>query len=299
MNLLLLEGNHDAARSIAEGLYVLDNRYTFRLASSLQEALVFLGTEVFDIALVDTKVPDLRDGEAPIVLQRCTPGLPVVAISAVKFERAAVELAKHGIQDFIQKGSESIQRIHQSLQLAVVRHGRESRLRARTAVDHLTGVANRTEIENQVAKAISHADRSGICAALLLLDIDHFKVVNETFGRPVGDAVLKDFAAKLKTATRDGDTVGRLGGDEFVLICEGLSFPDDLQPIARRVRDVSRFDFQVKNQTVAVSATLGAAVFPKDADNFSGLVEHAGRAKYAAKQRRGVTNFPMVNNLQN
>lgn len=299
MNLLLLEDNRDAARSIAEGLYILDNRYTFRLAASLQEALDILRTEAFDIALVDTNFPDIREGEAPIVLRRCAPSLPVVAISAVKFEQAAVELAKHGVQDFLQKGSASIQRIHQALQLAVVRHAREAGLQDRAARDPLTGAASSSGIASQAAKAISHAERSGQCAALLLLDIDHFKAVNETFGHPVGDAVLIDFAARLNAATRNGDTLGRLGGDEFVLICEGLSAPEDVHPIARRLQDHSRFDFRVQNQMVAVSATLGAAVFPVDSDNFSGLVEHADRAKSAAKQRRGATNFPMANNLHN
>lgn len=299
MNLLLLEDNHDAARSIAEGLYILDNRYTFRLAASLQEALDILRTDAFDIALVDTNFPDIREGEAPIVLRRCAPNLPVVAISAVKFEQAAVELAKHGIQDFLQKGSASIQRIHQSLQLAVVRHAREASLRDGAASDPLTGAASRNGIKSQVAKAISHAERSGLCAALLLLDIDNFKAVNDTFGHPVGDAVLQDFAVRLNAATRNGDTVGRLGGDEFVLICEGLSAPEDVQPIAKRVREHLRFDFRVQNQMVAVSATIGAAVFPVDSNTFNGLIEHADRAKYAAKQRRGATNFPMANNLQN
>ncbi len=299
MNLLLLEDNNDAARSIAEGLYILDNRYTFRLAASLQEALDILRTQTFDIALVDTSFPDIREGEAPIVLRRSAPNLPVVALSAAKFEQAAVELARHGIQDFLQKGSASIQRIHQSLQLAVVRHAREARLQDRAASDPLTGAANRTGLESQVAKAISHAERSGLCAALLLLDIDHFKEINATFGHPVGDAVLQGFAARLKGTMRDGDTVGRLGGDEFVLICEGLPSPEDVQPIVKRVRDCSRFDFRIQNQMVAVSATLGAAVFPVDSDSFSGLVEHADRAKYAAKQRRVATNFPMANNLHN
>ncbi|MEX0707122.1 MAG: GGDEF domain-containing protein [Woeseia sp.] len=165
--------------------------------------------------------------------------------------------------------------------------------------DPLTGAASRNGIAAQGAKAISHAERSGLCAALLLLDIDNFKAVNDTFGHPVGDAVLQDFAVRLNAATRNGDTVGRLGGDEFVLICEGLSAAEDVQPIAKRVREHLRFDFRVQNQVVAVSATLGAAVFPVDSGNFNGLIEHAGRAKYAAKQRRGATNFPMANNLHN
>lgn len=290
MKLLLLEDNRDAARSIADGLSLMDNRYTFRFAGSLQEAVSVLRKEAFDIALADLTLPDARDCEAPVVLRQQMPDLPIVAISALQFESVALDLAQHGIQDFLPKGGTSIRRIHEVLQLAAIRHERELLLRERACRDPLTGAANRAELENQVAKAISHADRSGLHAALFLLDIDNFKAVNDLLGHQVGDEVLKNLVLRLESLIREGDTVGRLGGDEFLLVFEGLSEADDVYPIARKVHECVNFQLQLEDCYIDVSTAVGIAMFPGDSMDFNGLVKSADRAMYAAKQRRSSAN---------
>lgn len=290
MRLLLLEDNVDAAASLAEALIQLDRSYDICRVTQLKEAEEVVQKEPLEIALIDLTLPDADGCEAAIALRRVAPDLPLVALTGKNFEHVALELVRIGVQDFLQKGATSVQRIHQVLQLARERHRQESALRRAASFDALTGVLNRSELLRQLAKAISHASRSVYRGAVLIIDIDDFKQINDTFGHLTGDAVLKDVAARLSAVARAGDSIGRLGGDEFVLILEGLRTWDDAAAAAKKASETTSYELEIEGHRVPVSTSIGVAVFPDQADEPDVLLELADRAMYAAK-RKGKRQF--------
>lgn len=286
----MLEDNVDAAASLAEALSSLDDRYRIRRVTQLAEAQRVVENEALEAALIDLSLPDADGCEAAIALRHTAPDLPLVALTGKDFESVALELMRIGVQDFLQKGTTSVQRIHQTLQLAVERHRMELQLRRAAWFDTLTGVLNRAELTRQLSKALSHASRSVYRGAVLVVDIDDFKKTNDSYGHRAGDAVLKEIAARLSAAARAGDSVGRLGGDEFVVILEGLRSREDAAAAARKASEATTFELTMDGRFIPVSTSIGVAMFPDQGDTIDVLLEHADRAMYAAK-RRGKRQF--------
>jgi len=285
VRVLLLEDNVDAAASLAEALKYLDNRYEIRRVTQLKDAEDIVQKEPLEVALIDLTLPDADGCDAAITLRQVAPDLPLVALTGKNFEAVALELVRLGVQDFLQKGNTSVQRIHQVLQLAVERHRQETALRRAASYDPLTGVMNRSELFRQLGKAISHASRGVYRGAVMVIDIDDFKQINDNFGHQAGDAVLRDVAARLTAAARAGDSLGRMGGDEFVLILEGLHDREDAAAAARKASETTTYLFYVDGRAIPVSTSIGVAVFPDQGDDPDTLLELADRAMYAAKRK--------------
>src|SRR5690606_5545473 len=150
-----------------------------------------------EVALIDLTLPDADGCDAAVALRRVAPDLPLVALTGKNFEAVAIELVRIGVQDFLQKGATSVQRIHQVLQLAVERHRQEIALRRAASFDARPGTLNRAGLFRQLGKAISHASRSVYRGAVMVIDIDDFKRINDTYGHKAGDMVLKEVAARL------------------------------------------------------------------------------------------------------
>lgn len=285
VRILLLEDNVDAAASLAEALTYLDHSYDIRRVTQLKDAEDVVQKEPLEVALIDLTLPDADGCEAAVSLRRVAPDLPLVALTGKNFEAVALELVRAGVQDFLQKGNTSVQRIHQVLQLAVERHRQEAALRRAASFDPLTGVLNRSELYRQLGKAISHASRGVYRGAVMVIDIDNFKQINDGYGHQAGDNVLKDIAARLMAVARAGDTLGRMGGDEFVLILEGLRDREDAAAAAKKASETTAYELMLDGDTVHVSTSIGVTVFPDQGDNSDTLLELADRAMYAAKRK--------------
>ena len=169
----------------------------------------------------------------------------------------------------------------------------ERRIRYLARYDALTRVPNRMQFQHLLQQAIARALRSGQAVALLYLDMDRFKEVNDTFGHGAGDRVLEVLAERLGRALPQGTIVGRLAGDEFALFIEGLpADADNRGPVAHLARslltEVSRA-FQLHQQEVFLTASLGIAFCPRDAENVIDLIRNADAAMYYSKQNGGNT----------
>jgi diguanylate cyclase (GGDEF)-like protein/PAS domain S-box-containing protein len=151
--------------------------------------------------------------------------------------------------------------------------------------DGLTDLPNRTLFRDRTQQALHRSRREGSCFALLLLDLDKFKEVNDTFGHPSGDALLIAVATRLRSTLRSGDTVARLGGDEFGIIVAGISNPADAQLIADKLEAELGEPFTVESVAVEIRASIGFAIFPADGDDSEALVHHADVAMYASKRQ--------------
>ena len=153
--------------------------------------------------------------------------------------------------------------------------------------DPLTGLPNRSFFGEQFRQATARAKRAGRLVALLYLDLDRFKPVNDRLGHECGDQLLRTAARRLRGMVRAEDTVARLGGDEFAVILERLSRPRDAAPTARKLLRALNRPFRLEGHKASVTASVGIAVYPLDGDNVDILLKRADRAMYRAKKGRG------------
>ena len=154
--------------------------------------------------------------------------------------------------------------------------------------DALTGLPNRFLLLQRIAKR-ADAVRQGEQTALLLLDLDHFKEINDTLGHHVGDQLLQLVAARLSSVVRSGDTVGRLGGDEFAVLCPGVGDVDTALELSERCRQALSEPFSLEQVSLHVEASVGAALMPLHASGADQLVQHADIALYQAKAQRATS----------
>ena len=156
--------------------------------------------------------------------------------------------------------------------------------------DPLTGLANRTLLDRSLERAIAVAGRSHASLAVLALDLDRFKAVNDLFGHSAGDQVLKTVAAILRECTNDVDTVARIGGDEFIIVQVGQSQPKAAEQLAKNIQRAFRRDFHPQTNPMSVGVSIGVALFPDDGENGESLRHCADIALYRAKSTgRGMT----------
>ncbi|RUM07951.1 sensor domain-containing protein [Rhizobium chutanense] len=156
--------------------------------------------------------------------------------------------------------------------------------------DPLTSLPNRSLFNDRLRQMLTSAGSRGWRAGVMLIDIDHFKVVNDTMGHPVGDQLLCQAAARLNASVRDYDTVARLGGDEFAILLPELRQGDDLGRIASNILEKFRESFLLDGQEVFISCSVGIALYPDDSADANDLVKYADSAMYLAK-RSGRNNF--------
>ncbi len=156
--------------------------------------------------------------------------------------------------------------------------------------DELTGLPNRSLLYDRLDVAIRHARRQSTRLALLFLDLDDFKTVNDSFGHGFGDRLLVELARRLRGSVRAGDTVARFGGDEFVVLLEAVSGTADASQVATKVLEAIRTPFGLDGQHVTIAASLGMSLFPDDGVSCQELLGRADAAMYRDKQdvaRRG------------
>jgi diguanylate cyclase (GGDEF)-like protein/PAS domain S-box-containing protein len=159
----------------------------------------------------------------------------------------------------------------------------EDQLEHQATHDALTGLANRKLFEELLVRAVYRADRSGRSVAVLYLDLDGFKDVNDVFGHQAGDRVLSESARRLEGVVRPGDTVARMGGDEFVILCEQLAEPTDAEKIAARVVQAVGTPIPLASGVATVTASVGIAL-GETGETAASIVARADEAMYRMKQ---------------
>jgi diguanylate cyclase (GGDEF)-like protein len=158
--------------------------------------------------------------------------------------------------------------------------------------DSLTGLPNRALLEDRLAIALARAKRSGQTLAVIFLDLDEFKLINDTLGHSIGDELLRGAAERLKVLVRDGDTVARVGGDEFVLLLTDVEGVDDVVEVAERVGRSLKEPYRVARLELTVTSSAGISFFPADGEDATALLRNADTAMYRAKDE-GRDNFQL------
>ncbi|MGH8220982.1 MAG: sensor domain-containing protein [Steroidobacteraceae bacterium] len=153
--------------------------------------------------------------------------------------------------------------------------------------DPLTGLENRLGLRSRLDELLRSAERSGTSLAVMLLDLDRFKYVNDTLGHDIGDELLIEIARRLKRDVHEADAVARLGGDEFVLVLGRLPEEASVEAAGRALMNRVRGNFRLGWRTVYTTCSIGASLYPRDGTDATTLLKHADLAMYAAKERGG------------
>ncbi len=159
----------------------------------------------------------------------------------------------------------------------------EETVHYQTYHDLLTGLPNRAMFRNHLGLLLAHGKRNRQSLTVLSLDLDHFKIINDSLGHSLGDELLLSIATRLRQCLREGDTLARLGGDEFAILLPALSEPREIDPIGRKIIHVLSEPVYIKGHEVYVSASIGACVAPADSDTVDSLIRQAEIAMYHAK----------------
>lgn len=159
----------------------------------------------------------------------------------------------------------------------------ENRLSRLAYYDPLTGLPNRRLFQDRISQALHTAKRYQHKLAVMYLDIDDFKLINDTYGHATGDELLKKVSSRLSHSIRDPDTVCRMGGDEFVLLLQQFLLPEDITGIALRVTHALSQPFDLSGRKISLTCSIGAACFPEHGDDSEALLQNADAAMYVSK----------------
>jgi diguanylate cyclase (GGDEF)-like protein/PAS domain S-box-containing protein len=194
---------------------------------------------------------------------------------ALRHVQMRVYLVRDGAGQFVRRAG--------IVQDVTERKEQEARIEHLAYHDALTGLPNRTMLTDRLAQALAQAQRRELESAVLFIDLDRFKLVNDSLGHAAGDALLQEVARRLRAALREDDTVARVGGDEFQVVLPQISGPTDAAHVAEKLMNVLAVPFMLEGQELHVTASLGLSLFPRDGTTGDLLLKYADMALYAAK----------------
>ncbi len=241
----------------------------------------------------------LRDRPAPLVLLQAEdvdlarvalaeiklahPAVPVVLLTEADDDEAAVDAVRAGAEDCLSRAAATGPRLVRAMRCALERTSHAATLRTQAVTDPLTGLPNRHALQKSIDHAIAMARRKGRALAVLFVDLDGFKHVNDADGHEQGDRVLQEIARRFAGRTRDMDTVARIGGDEFVVVMEDLDDGRFAATLAAKLLAAAAEPIVHGGRATELTASVGISLFPGDGDDAAALVRHADIAMYAAK----------------
>ena len=291
MKILLVEDDADDAEFLQKCLQRGNGKpVDITHAQRISGAAAALATSRFDVVLLDLHLPDATGGECVERIQTWAPNTPIVVLSGQGDEDYAVEILNRGVQDYLVKWEGDARTILRAIRYAIERKRSESKLNYLARYDSLTDIPNRQYLRDQLERATQRALRWQKNVGLLLLDLDRFKIVNDTLGHHYGDELLRATVDRLKASVRPGDLLARLGGDEFALMLEDIDGALDLERVAESVVSCFREGFQIGQRQVSVTASVGVTLFPSDTTDPMTLLNNADIAMYQAKEQ-GRNNF--------
>ncbi len=288
IKLLLVADDHQEALTINNMLKEgLQNQFTLEQSLSVTEALDLVQHQSFQAIILDLHLPEGQSFESiPQFIQYC-PGAPILILSGVEDEEQAILAVKSGAQDYLIKGQTSSSTLCRAIRYAMERHRATQRITQLAHYDHLTGLANRGLFYERLNCAVARCNRNDMAMALMFLDLDHFKTINDTLGHECGDSLLKTVATRIKKCIREIDTGVRLGGDEFAVLLEQIISVEDVAAVAQRILQLLAQPIIVNHHQLQITGSLGVTIYPWDSANPQELLSHADAAMYRAKAQGG------------
>lgn len=255
-------------------------------AVSVLRRLEATGVGGYQLLLLDYRLAGMDALELVKTLRQNGVSLPIVLVTGHGSEAVAAAALRLGVSDYLIKDAAYLDKLPAVLERAYI-HAELGRERARlhylASYDVLTGLPNRGEFHNRAAQALSRAERRKELCALLLVDLDNFKMINDSFGHTAGDVLLQSFAHRLRNVVRQEDICCRFGGDEFLVLQQGVDQMGGARRAAERIAEMLEQGFPVGSHDMVVNASIGISLFPQDGRDVDSLVKNADTAMYKAK----------------
>jgi diguanylate cyclase (GGDEF)-like protein len=233
---------------------------------------------------LDLGLPDAEGLNVLDLVLEALPEVPVIVLTGLADEGIAMRAVHRGAQDYLVKHSVDGPLLTRSIRYAIERKRLESELAHQALHDALTGLPNRALFLDRLRVSLSRVERRDSTLAVLFLDLDNFKLINDSFGHDAGDDLLQQVAGRLEGMMRDGDTVARMGGDEFTILCDDLRGPERVAEISQRIDRTLADPYVVAGRECYVGASIGIAFPSKAADRPELLLRNADAAMYKAKR---------------
>ena len=286
--ILLVDDNLDSVRLLREILHAAGYS-AVSLTTNPTEVAALHAEQQFDLIMLDLQMPAMDGFAVMEALKKVEREyLPVLAVTGEAGHK--LRALQAGAKDFVSKPfdwDEVLLRVHNMLEVRLLHaEAREHAklLESMALQDPLTGLANRRLLPERVWMAIAHARRNKSAMAVVYLDLDGFKNVNDTLGHAAGDELLKCVADRLLGAVREEDTVARLGGDEFMIALWHVNGLEDTGMVAEKLIDVVAQPYEIEGHTVTVTISAGASIYPQHGEDADALMRSADVALYEAKR---------------
>ncbi|HLS85232.1 MAG TPA: EAL domain-containing protein [Burkholderiales bacterium] len=295
---LLIEDNPGDARLIREMLAEAPavsspspptgSLFTVRCAERLSQGLDLLsaaskGGAAPALVLLDLSLPDSFGLETFAKVYAHSPGVPIIVLTGNDDQTVALSAVKGGAQDYLVKSRLEPELLLRAMQYAIERKRYQVQLEHQANYDSLTGLPNRNLLHDRMGQAV-YAQRQPRAMAVVFIDLDNFKFVNDSLGHGAGDRLLKGMAERLRTVLREGDTVARLGGDEFVLILNDQGGEESIYRALQRITAAVSRPMDVDGHELTVTCSAGVSLYPQDGRDVDTLLRNADAAMYRAKE---------------
>jgi diguanylate cyclase (GGDEF)-like protein len=281
---LLIEDNEGDADLVMEYMTEIWGVEVTR-AVSVADATRALRERAYQFIVSDLTLPDARGLDAVRKLQPLAIDTPFIVLTGIDDEDLALQAVQHGAQDYLVKGHIDAAILRRTLRHARERKQVNNRLFHLTRHDPLTGAANRAALRERIEISLSRARRRDVAFAVMFIDIDRFKAINDTRGHDVGDTVLCEVARRLYQAVRTTDVVARLGGDEFAVLLDDLYPASCPAEVAERIRASIEQPICIDHHKLVVTASIGVATYPEVTGSVDEVLKAADTAMYLAKGR--------------
>ncbi|KGY09979.1 GGDEF domain-containing response regulator [Vibrio sinaloensis] len=262
-------------------------------AQTADEGLVKALDQSFDIILLDYQLPPTTGLELLIAL-KSNPSFAssIVILSHSNDEDLALKCIEAGAQDFVMKNEVSALRLRRAVLIATERYFLEQKivethtqLKQLAEFDTLTSLSNRHFFDERLKKLLFMASRVRKPLALLLIDVDRFKEINDQYGHVIGDLVLQEVSTRLQASTRESDSLFRIGGDEFAVIASYLECEEDVYTLVQRILSTFENDVTIDSHEIGFSISIGISIYPECGSNALELRKNADIALYRAKEK--------------
>jgi diguanylate cyclase (GGDEF)-like protein len=291
LRVLVVEDNAGDARLLRE-MFCKENPNSFEMThvANMREAIIHLAKGNLDIVLLDLGLPDAYGLESVRQAHAAGPGIPLIVLTSLDDEALASEAMKAGAQDYLIKGQVENRALPRALRHAIESH----RIRVETEFiahhDAVTNLPNRLMLNDRVSQAIRLSHRRNSVTAVLFLDLDRFKYINDSLGHAIGDQLLRSVSLRLLASVRASDTVTRQGGDEFVILLTEMVHPQDAAKSAKKILLSLTAPYFIGGHELHIDGSIGISVYPVDGDDAESLIKNADTAMYHAKEN-GRNNF--------
>jgi len=297
-SVLLIEDNPGDARLICEMIAEEPGTpFLLQHVDRLAKGLEHLSSGGTALVILDLSLPDSIGLETFTKVYAHSPAVPIIVLTGNDDDALALSAVKGGAQDYLVKSRLDRELLLRSMHYSIERKAYQVQLEHQANYDALTGLPNRNLLNDRLRQAV-YSQRSPRNIAVVFMDLDHFKFVNDSLGHSTGDKLLKAMGERLRSVLREGDTVGRVGGDEFVLILNDQSNEEVIFRAMQRITAKVAEPIQIDGKELYVTVSAGISLYPQDGQDVETLLKNADAAMYRAKEH-GRSNFQFYTSEMN